>query len=110
MFHRLHGFRRTVITLSAGSLLIFLLAADLAAAGNSRLLVFLEVPGSVIPAELALDGLELRNGEHAVPLPLEAGDLVAGDLAGKPYSCSGGRPRSTLKLSSILRTSKYKYR
>ncbi len=83
MLHRLHGFRRTVVSLSAGSLLIFLLAADIAAAGNSRLLVFLEVPGSVIPTELALDGLELRNGEHVVFLPLEMGDLVAEDLAGK---------------------------
>ena len=82
MLHRLHGNRRVNVYLSVCSLLIFFLATDLAVAGQSRLLVFLEVPGSAFPSELALEGLELRHPDHSVPLSLETGDLVAENLAG----------------------------
>lgn len=83
MIQRVLGFRRVVVSLPACSLLIFYLTAGVAVAGNSRLLVFLEVPGSAVPVELALDGLELRNPGASVPLSLETGDLDSEDLAGK---------------------------
>ncbi len=80
MLHRLLGIGRAIVLLPACSFLIFF---PVVAAGDSRLLVFLEVPGSVVSVELALEGLELRSSEHSVPLSRETGDLVSENLAGK---------------------------
>ncbi len=106
MLQRLLGLRRVVGALPACSLLVFLLTAGVAVAGNSRLLVFLEVPGSVVPVELALDGLELRNPEHSVSLSGETDELVSGDLAGKQILLSSAEIPSGFYSSLHIAISK----
>ncbi|MCK9997421.1 MAG: YncE family protein [Candidatus Krumholzibacteria bacterium] len=107
MLHRLHGIRRVIVCIPVCSLLIFFLTTSkVVAAGNSRLMVFLEVPGSVVSTELALEGLELRNGDHSISLSLERNDLVSENLAGKQILLSSAEVPSGFYSSLHFNISK----